>query len=192
MKSAKRWVNKLNQKTAWYPYWCPIFSSVINLAWNTWVVLNKEDIDKIISICREKKIRFDVWWGYIKSCMQEVYNYIAKSNPEVSYSIFTKDSPNLKFYYEKGYMIWCGISVNNKFIADKRDNAKIDTVDYKDLAWTSFKHVTNLIKGFGWKYEWKDYVNDSYFWNSDNLYEVNLKEMIEDVLQNTCFMFYIK
>lgn len=191
MKKAVRWVNKLNQKTAGYSMWCPIFAATINLAWNTGIILNLDDIHKIATICEWKWIRTKTWWWWIKPCMIEVYNYAIKNNPWLNYSVFTKDSPNLKFYYKKGYMIACGIAVNNKFITDKKDNAKIDTIDYKDLAGQGYKHVTNLIKGFGWKYEWKDYVNDSYYGNSDNLYEVNLKEMIEDILQNTCYFFYI-
>lgn len=192
MKEAKRWINKLNQKKAWYPYWCPIFWNVINLAYNTWVILNKEDIDAIIKICSDKKIRFPDKWWYMKPITETVYNYIVKNHPEVSYMIYTKDSPNFDWYYDKWYMQTIWISVNNKFITDKKDNAKIDTIDYKTLAWEWYKHITNMIKWFGWEYEWKTYIFDSYYGNSDNLYQVDKKEMEEDVMQNTVSFFYLK
>lgn len=192
MQKAKRIWLKVNQKKDGFIMWCPIYAAAINLAWNTWITLNKQQISEIIDICRKKWFWTDKWGGWIKSCMTEVFNYVIKANPWLSYSVFDKKSPAVKLYLSQWYMLWCWIAVNNKFLEDKRDNNIVDAVDYSVLAGSWYKHCTNLVKGIWLLEKFKHFVFDSYYWTKDNLYQVNLKEMVEDILQNTVYFFYLK
>jgi hypothetical protein len=173
---------------------CALYSSAINLYWNTWIMTTQYEIDKLVKELIDKKIlSVKDWWGWI-DIFNYFYDYKLKSNPLLKKITFEKTDPKFKEYLDKHMMIRIWIRVNPAYSYDSQDDWIIQEKDYAKLYW-KIAHFTNTItwlRDWWWNDKGKQYIWDSYFWRKDfNLYEINLKELQEDIQMKTCYMYYI-
>ena len=171
---------------------CTVYSSVINLYYNTGIKLEQSDVDFLVDDWVKKWIlSLEKWWS-LEDNFMNVFSYAKKKHPELQYEIFYKENAKFAKYLEAGYMLRIGIGVNAEYTYDSQDNWAIDTEDYSKLKGDT-KHATNSLK---WKKESSDlnkhFIFDSYFWRKEfNLYQVNLRNMKDTIMMNNAYLFYI-
>lgn len=171
---------------------CTIYSSAINLYWNTWIRLSQTDIDFIVDDSIKKWI-LDIkkWWG-LEDNFMNVYSFVKKTHPELKYKIFNKYDNQFPSLLNKGYMIRGWISVNKVYTYDSEDDWIIQNQDYLKMKGT-IKHATNFLKWIKPSQDLnKHLIWDSYFWKKAyNLYEVNLRNMKDTIMMQNLYLFYI-
>lgn len=140
----------LNQSTSSKrKYACTIFSSAVNLAYNCWIKLSLEDIDKIIDwMVKEWTLILNAWARWVdwtNATLKYVKDNAKSRDWVVPRLIQIADDKEVMEYINNYYSVITWISVNRKFVEDVPD-WKIDTKDYALLKWNDLKHYLNMIK----------------------------------------------
>ena len=197
MKQAPCLFNHLNQaENPLSRMYCTIYSAAINLKYNTWIELDQEDIMFIADECI-KNWTLDVKKGWsLKANFLAVFEYVRYNNKKLDYKIFSTKDKDLDIYLDEWFMVEVGISVNKAYLHDAEDDWVInDHMDYKKYTeGKRYNHATSLLKWNQWsEYQWKYFIFDSYFdKHKFNLYEVNKDEMVEDIMLNNNYLFFLK
>ena len=172
---------------------CTVFSSAINLYWNTWIKLSQWEIDFLVEDWIKKGILSVKDWGWLEDNFMNVYSYVKKNNPQLKYKIFNKYNSLFPTLLNQGYMIRLGIKVNAKYTYDSQDNWIIESQDYEKMK-GNIKHATNCLKWINTNSSetGKHFIWDSYFSKKAyNLYQVNLRNMKDSVLMENLYLFYV-
>lgn len=196
--------NELNQGLHEYLwYLCTLFAPAVNLKYNCWITLTKEDL-MVIAKKQVLKwlLRLDYGWSG-EDWVNAIYDFVVENALHRGWKI-----PNLKVFkrYDKeqyewidrGYMIMIWMWVNESFKSDILD-WKLDLFDdYNEYRWTKLKHFTNLTK---WKDRFwnktknfnREFFVDSYAYNKKGnkwIYDCNLEKVLETFAYNTRYIFY--
>ena len=180
IKKLNTWLNQWDNKTQFYQ--CTFYASAQNLSYNCWITLTEADIDEIAKE-QEKLWLFSYTKGaYALHSTNAILKWLKKKWYKVPQLLQLINDYDVEQFLKNGYMVMTGISVNKKFKEDILD-WKLDPLDYKDLKWEDLKHFLNI------RQEEKTELIDNYFWRKSNIYECDLKELLQDISQRTKFIF---
>ena len=180
-------LNQWNDRSRFYQ--CTFYSMAVNLSYNCWIKLTKEDIDSIAKIQNEAGLfSYTEWWRWI-DWANAVLKFIRDNSQtrgwKIPQLIQLADDNSIMNYLNNWYAVVTWISVNKQFIQDVPDWT-IDTLDYKSLAWNDLKHYLNMIiQNWGW-------LVDNYAWNSQWrqwLYQCDISQVLEDLTQHIKYVF---
>ena len=183
IKKINTWLNQWDNQKQWYQ--CTFYASAQNLSYNCWITLTEEDLD-IIAKEQEALWLFSyTQWAYALHSTNAILKYVKRKWFKVPQLLQLVNDYDVEQFLKNGYMVMTWINVNKKFKEDILD-WKIDTIDYKDLVWTDLKHFLNIVD-----YKWVTKLVDNYWnnWTKKNVYECNLRELLEDIGQRTKFIF---
>lgn len=174
-------LNQWDTEKQWYM--CTFFAASQMLSYNCWITLTEADIE-IVAERQAKKWKFFYKQGAKwEDSVEAILEYVKEKNLwEVKY-YKTLDDEEVKRWVNRDYYVMIWIWVNNKFKQDVLD-WKIDTKDYKDLAWNDLNHFLWLIK-------WK--LLDNYNNNAKgrpNEYLCDINKVLQDIDKNYKFIFY--
>lgn len=192
MKSPKQLFLHLNQyANPRHRMACTIYSSAINLYFNTGIKLEQYEIDQLVESAISKWILDIKKWWWLEDNFMHVFSYVKKKHPELQYDIFYKWNKKFVDYLNSSYMVRVWMSVNKQFTYDAQDNWIIDEIDYNKLKGKDLLHATSLFK---WMKKWDDFekkfIFDNYFWKLEyNQYEV--KTWFSEIMMNNCYVFYV-
>lgn len=191
-KLFNHWLNQWDRKESWHQ--CTFYSAAMNLYYNCWIKLEESDLDIIAKKQSEAGLfSYTAGWRWTDA-FNAILKYVSENSRTrwwtIPKLITLLNDVDVRYYLWLDYMVTTWISVSAKWKQEILDG-KIDVKDYKLLKWNDFKHYLNIIKDTQEK--WFDIsLVDNYFFNSKdrpNLYSAVQKELLEDITQNTKFLF---
>ena len=196
-------LNQGRRRESWYQ--CSIYSLAINLQYNCWIRLSEDDLD-IIAHEMVKDGVMDLKVGaYMSDASKYVISYITKRQkylwidklPEFKQYSNRTESDKIRELNKNWFSTVILLKVNNDFVKDSRDWKIERFEDYVNYKWR-INHFTNLSRWI-WRGDKSvkkyDFILDSYSYNeAENswLYEVDAKEIFEDLLWNNSRLFKFK